>query len=51
MATAPVPELMTADELATLPDDGHVYELSRGTLLCMTPTNYIPGYVAARVNM
>lgn len=51
MASAPPSTLMTADELLALPDDGTLYELSRGMLVCMTPTTYIPGYVAARIIM
>lgn len=49
MATAPTPTLMTSEEFATLPDDGRVYELSRGMLICMSPTSYGPGRVGGRV--
>ena len=49
MATAPAPRLMTADELAALPDDGHSYELSRGMLVCMSPSSYTPGRIGGRL--
>jgi|SRR5215212_6650155 len=49
MATAPAPRLLTADELAAMPDNGHVYELSRGMLVCMSPTSYSPGRVGGRL--
>ena len=50
MATAPLPErLMTADELMELPDDGNLYELSRGMLVCMSPSSYGPSRVAGKV--
>lgn len=37
MAAAPEPRLMTAEELMQLPDDGNVYELDEGRLICMPP--------------
>ena len=49
MTAAPLPQLMTADELMELPEDGHSYELSRGMLICMSPSSYLPGRVAGRV--
>ena len=50
MATAPVPErLMTAGELMDLPDDGKLHELSRGMLVCMSPSSYGPGRIAGRI--
>lgn len=50
VTTSPA-RLVTADELIELEADGQSYELSRGMLVCVTPTHYIPGYIAARVNM
>jgi Uma2 family endonuclease len=49
MATASLPRLMTADELAELPDDGTLYELSRGVLVCMSPASFEPGRVGGRL--
>ena len=49
MATASLPGLITAEELAALPDDGVVYELSRGMLVCMSPASYEPGRVGGRL--
>lgn len=47
---ADAPErLMTADELMELPDDGMLYELSRGMLVCMSPSSYGPSRIAGRV--
>lgn len=47
MVVASVPSLMTADELAALPDDGyHRYELVQGQLLTMCPSASYPGVVA-----
>jgi Uma2 family endonuclease len=40
---------MTADVLAALPDDGTLYELSRGMLVCMSPASYEPGRVGSRL--
>ncbi len=37
--------LMTADDLAALPDDGNRYELLRGELLTMPPTGFEHGAV------
>ena len=41
--------LMTAEELAKLPDDGHVYELSRGRLICMSPSGTLSSIIAGKV--
>jgi Uma2 family endonuclease len=49
MTAAPNPRLMTADELLRLPDDGKRYELSRGRLICMSPSAVPPGVVAAKL--
>jgi Uma2 family endonuclease len=49
MATAPASALMTAEQLADLPDDGNLYELSRGMLVCVSPSSYGPSMVAGRV--
>ena len=49
MTAVPLPRLMTADELMELPDDGTLYELSRGMLVCMSPSSYGPSRVAGRV--
>jgi Uma2 family endonuclease len=49
MAVAPPERPMTADELADLPDDGMLYELSRGMLVCMSPSSYGSSRVAGRV--
>jgi Uma2 family endonuclease len=40
---------MTADELIQLPDDSTLYELSRGMLVCMSPSSYVPGRIAGRI--
>jgi Uma2 family endonuclease len=40
---------MTAAELARLPDDGTFYELSRGKLICISPSSYGPSRVTGRV--
>jgi Uma2 family endonuclease len=48
--TAATPDrMMTADELADLPDDGMLYELSRGMLVCMSPSSYGPSRIAGRI--
>jgi Uma2 family endonuclease len=40
-------DLMTAEELMELPDDGSTfYELSRGILICMSPSAYQPSRIA-----
>ena len=42
--------LMTADELAELPDDGWFYELDRGRLIRMAPASSWSSVVTSRVN-
>lgn len=50
VASAPAPARpTTADELVALPDGGVVYELSRGMLICMSPSSYEPSMIAGRV--
>lgn len=49
MTAVPPPTRMTADELMALPDDGTLYELSRGMLICVSPAAYVPGRIAGRV--
>jgi hypothetical protein len=43
--------LMTADELFDLPDDGLVYELDEGKLICMTPSPPYSSVVAANLHL
>ncbi|MGH2602933.1 MAG: Uma2 family endonuclease [Dehalococcoidia bacterium] len=49
MTAAAPHRLMTADELFDLPDNGTLYELSRGTLICMSPSSYGPSQIAGAV--
>jgi Uma2 family endonuclease len=49
MTTTSLPQLMTAEEFSDLPDDGTLYELSRGVLVCMSPSSYAPGRIAGRI--
>ena len=49
MSTAAPRKLITAEELEVLPDDGMRYELSRGELICMSPSSTWPGIVAANI--
>jgi Uma2 family endonuclease len=42
-------KLMTAEELAQLPDDGRLYELVRGELRTMSPSGRKHGRIAARL--
>jgi Uma2 family endonuclease len=49
MTTAPSDRLMTAAELADLPEDGNRYELSRGMLICMSPTSVGPSRIAGKM--
>jgi Uma2 family endonuclease len=49
MMSAPTEQLLTADDLAALPDDGWSYELVQGRLLRMAPASWVPGVVSARV--
>jgi Uma2 family endonuclease len=48
--TAPPATPMTADDLLHLPDDGHVYELSRGKLICMSPSAYESSRISGEVH-
>lgn len=41
--------LMTAEELLTLPDDGHSYELVKGELRMMTPAGFEHARIAGRI--
>jgi Uma2 family endonuclease len=41
--------LMTADDLLTLPDDGKVYELERGVLICMSPASPRSNQIAMKM--
>ncbi len=47
MVTKPS-NLMTAEELARIPDDGYQYELVRGELRRIAPTSFRPSNIAAR---
>lgn len=51
MTTTAPDRLMTAEELEGLPDDGNSYELSRGRLICMSPSSTRPGIVAWKLNI
>lgn len=42
--------LMTAEELAQLPDDGYRYELVRGVLRRMAPGSFEPSVIAVRIS-
>ena len=44
-------ELMTAEELALLPEDGWRYELVRGELRRMSPSSLRPGVISARLTI
>jgi len=47
---APAPRnLMTADELMRLPDDGNRYELAEGVLIAMAPAAFRSGRLAGRI--
>ena len=49
--TAAVEErLWTVGDLFALPDDGYVYELSRGRLIRTAPASWLPGVVSAHIN-
>jgi Uma2 family endonuclease len=50
MATAAT-GLMTAEELALLPDDGYQYELVRGVLRRMSPASFRPSNITARLTV
>lgn len=49
MTTYPKPELMTAEDVLALPDDGNQYELSEGELIVMSPASYWSSIVAAAI--
>ena len=49
MVTTPT-KLVTAEELAAIPDDGYRYELHRGELVRMSPTGFKHLRVAANFN-
>jgi Uma2 family endonuclease len=42
-------KLMTAEELARMPDDGYRYDLIEGVLIRMSPANLEHGQLAAEV--
>ncbi|MYC07901.1 MAG: Uma2 family endonuclease [Chloroflexi bacterium] len=44
-------QLMTADELLAMPDDGYRYELIRGELIKMAPAGHVHGREGNRVNV
>ncbi len=41
-------QLVTAEELARLPDDGYRYELVEGRLVRMSPVNFDHGRIVLR---
>ena len=43
------PDLVTAEELARLPDDGHRYELVEGRLVRMSPVNFDHGRIVMQL--
>lgn len=43
------PKLMTAEDLWSMPDDGHRYEVVRGELVCLPMSSYRSSTVAARI--
>src|SRR5262249_20593850 len=49
MTSAPMPELMTAEQLMALPDDGNQYELDAGRLIVMPPSSVLSSMVASRL--
>ncbi|MGH2584671.1 MAG: Uma2 family endonuclease [Dehalococcoidia bacterium] len=49
MGTPPDPELMTAEDLLRLPEDGNRYELSRGTLIVLSLASYWSSMAAAAI--
>ena len=49
MATSPTQDLMTVEEFMRLPDDGQRHELDEGRLVCMPPSAFKSGHVAALV--
>ena len=49
MTDAPTTTLLTADDLANMPDDGWHYELDRGRLIRMTAASTRPASVTMNV--
>lgn len=49
MAMARIPQLMAAEELLVMPDDGNRYELVRGELISMSPSAIPPSVVSGNV--
>lgn len=49
MSDAPAVPLMTADQLAHLPDDGNRYELVEGRLMRMPPASFLSSVIAATI--
>lgn len=50
-AAAGAPDLMTADQLAELPDDGWRHELIEGELRIMAPAGFTHGRVTFRISL
>jgi Uma2 family endonuclease len=50
MVTAAQEQLLTAEELHKMPDDGNRYELVRGELVCMAATGGQHGIIASRLD-
>lgn len=48
---ATLPQLMTADDLLKLPDDGFVYELVRGESRRMSPAGYRHGRIVINITL
>jgi Uma2 family endonuclease len=48
---ATVPQLMTADDLLQMPDDGFLYELVRGELRRMSPASYRHGKIIINMTL
>ena len=51
MTNPPATDLMTADDLLRMPDDGNQYELVKGKLVCMSASSSRPAIVAANVTI
>lgn len=49
MSDAPAARLVTAEELALLPDDGDRYELVEGRLIRMPPASFLSSVIAATI--
>ncbi|MFN8558781.1 MAG: Uma2 family endonuclease [Dehalococcoidia bacterium] len=50
MTATPTHDLMTAEQLMRLPDDGMFHELDEGRLICMPPSAFESGRVATLVS-